>query len=456
MSSADSVRRLSEWVTRRAGRIIIGLGIAMLTAYVTAMAVFPRAGGRVVVGDATHHFVQLRSLVFDRDLHFQNDYVRIYGLKGGRSGTEWVFTELTPTGHVRNYMPIGPALLWAPLYLLTASVQWLFAFLGVRPPPDGFDWLLQLSTGITGIIAATAGAWISWRTAARYTNPAAAAIGVICVWVGTHALYYSLVSPTYSHAASILTSAAFFSYWLETRDEPRIGRAAVWGALAGAAALMRWQDGLFLLVPLVDILRWDRPWSTRVLAWAAACVAAAVVFAPQMAVWHVLYGRALTVPQGPSFMQWASPELVLVLFSDRHGLFTWAPLLLAATIGLVPILQRRGPGLPMLIVVLTSWYINAAAADWWAGEAFGARRFLSLFPLFVLGLSAWLAGGSTAVRLPRLGIAFALVGANLLLLLQYQLAMKGLQTIAPYPDGWFDMWIARFFVPGRLLAWWAS
>jgi hypothetical protein len=147
---------------------------------------------------------------------------------------------------------------------------------------------------------------------------------------------------------------------------------------------------------------------------------------------------------------------VLVLFSDRHGLFTWAPLLLAATIGLVPILQRRGPGLPMLIVVLTSWYINAAAADWWAGEAFGARRFLSLFPLFVLGLSAWLAGGSTAVRLPRLGIAFALVGANLLLLLQYQLAMKGLQTIAPYPDGWFDMWIARFFVPGRLLVWWAS
>jgi hypothetical protein len=457
MSAPDLARQLSEWISRNAGRIVITLGIAMVVAYVTAMSGFPRGDGRVVAGDATHHFVQLRSLVFDGDLHFQNDYVRIYGLKGGEPDTEWIFSELTGTGYVRNYMPIGPALLWAPLYLLTAGVQWLFALIGVASRPDGFDWPLQLSVGVTGIVAATAGVWLSWRTAALYTSATAAGSAVICVWIGTHALYYSLVSPAYSHAASILTSAVFFSNWLRTRADPTIGRAAVWGALAGAAALMRWQDGLFLLIPLIDIARWDRPWSARFLAWAAAGLAAAVVFLPQMAVWQVLYGRPLALPQGPSFMQWTSPELVRVLFSDRHGLFTWAPLLLLATAGLITFLRRRHLGLPVAIVLLTSWYINAAVADWWAGEAFGARRFLSLFPLFVLGLSAWLAPDArTAPRLPRLGVAWVLVGANLLLLLQYQLAMKGLESIAPYPNGWFDMWIARFLVPGRLLAWWAS
>ena len=54
-----------------------------------------------------------------------------------------------------------------------------------------------------------------------------------------------------------------------------------------------------------------------------------VVFSPQMVVWFVLYGRPFTVPQGPSFMQWTSPHPLAVLFSDSHGLFVWAPLLVA-------------------------------------------------------------------------------------------------------------------------------
>ena len=47
-----------------------------------------------------------------------------------------------------------------------------------------------------------------------------------------------------------------------------------------------------------------------------------------------------------------------------------------------------------------------------------------------------------------------LVVTNGLLLLQYQLFMKGLAEIAPYPREFFDMWVARFVVPARLLVWW--
>lgn len=56
----------------------------------------------------------------------------------------------------------------------------------------------------------------------------------------------------------------------------------------------------------------------------------------------------------------------------------------------------------------------------------------------------------------RLALAGGIAAANGLLLLQYQLFMKSLEVIAPYPHGWFDMWIARFLVPVRLLAWCAS
>jgi len=257
----------------------------------------------------------------------------------------------------------------------------------------------------------------------------------------------------------MLTSALFFSVWLRWRSEVTIARAGVWGMLAGAAALMRWQDGIFILAPLIDIARWQRPLAERAAAAAATCAAWLVTFSPQMLVWLVLYGRPFTVPQGPSFMDWRSPHALAVLFSDSHGLFAWAPLLLLAVVGLLGFVKKnRSAALPLSVVVIASWYVNAAVSDWWAGEAFGARRFLSLFPLFVLGVAVWFDRGANApVALARrVALLSVLIVANLLLLLQYQLALKGLYALSPYPNGFFDMWVARFLVPLRLVAWWTS
>jgi hypothetical protein len=458
--TSRSIDVAAAWVAHRATAIIVALGVGMLAAYLAALSISPRAGGRAIFGDATHHFVQLRSIVFDGDLHFQNEYTRMYRLRGGVPGTEWVDRDFTQTGHVRNYMPIGPALLWAPLYLLAAGVHFLLALAGATSRPDGYEWVLQLMPGITGIAASTAAAWLSWRLAGRSTHPASAAIATIAVWAGTRALYHSLVSSAYSHAPSMLTSALFFSAWLAWRSDFTIRRAAVLGVLAGLSALMRWQDALFVLVPAIDLARWQRPWSERAVAAAALGAAGCAAFSPQMLVWFVIYGRPFTLPQGPSFMNWTSPHPWAVLFSDSHGLFVWAPLLLFAVLGLFGFMKKHpSTAIPISVVLIGSWYVNAAVSDWWAGEAFGARRFLSLFPLFVLGLATWLDGvrvaqGSALPR--RLALLSVLVVANLLLLLQYQLALKGLETISPYPHGPFDMWVTRFLVPIRLLAWWTS
>ena len=43
------------------------------------------------------------------------------------------------------------------------------------------------------------------------------------------------------------------------------------------------------------------------------------------------------------------------------------------------------------------------------------------------------------------------VGANGLLLFQYQLFMKGWRDIAPYPDTFAGLWVERFLVPFRVL-----
>jgi hypothetical protein len=448
----DARRTLWRAVTDQTGRVIVALGALMLAAYLAATILLPKPDGRVVFGDATHYFVQLRSMVFDHDLDFRNEYTTLYGLKENQPGaTDWLFTELTDTGHVRNYMPVGPALLWAPLYLIVAGIQMLLSFIGLAARPDGFGRSLQMVPGAVGVMAATWGAWLSWRLARRDTDAASAAIGVLAVWLGSHALYYSLVSPSYSHAASMLTSAWFFSYCLSPRSRDwNAWRSMGAGALAGLSSLMRWQDVLFLAMPIIGIAMMSRPWPVRLRAAAATMLAWSLVFSPQMMVWRVLYGHWLAMPQGPSFLQWTSPHPFAVLLSDNHGLFSWTPLIVLAVIGLVAFLARhRQAALPIAVLLLGSWYVNAAVADWWAGEAFGARRFLSLFPLFVVGLAVWLQPGKA--RRARLALVGGLVAANWLLLLQYEVFMKGHPALAPYPTGWFNLWIARFIVPFRLL-----
>lgn len=277
----------------------IGLaGVVLLGAYLTAMIVLAKPDGRVVFGDATHHFVQLRSLVYDRDLHFQNEYIRIYRLRGDEPGTEWIFKDLTTTGRVRNYMPIGPALLWAPLYLVLSALQLVASWAGLARPPDGYDRLLQMVPGIMGVIAATLAAIITWRTVRRTTGDESATVAVFGVWFGSHAIYYTLVSPSYSHATSMFAASLFFSAWIGGRDRVTLPRVAGWGALVGLMALMRWQDGVFGVIPLVEVMRWRASWSQRVGACLAAGAAFLVAFAPQMTVWTVLYRPAVRIAAG--------------------------------------------------------------------------------------------------------------------------------------------------------------
>ena len=102
---------------------------------------------------------------------------------------------------------------------------------------------------------------------------------------------------------------------------------------------------------------------------------------------------------------------------------------------------------------MLSWYVNATAADWWAGEAFGSRRFISCFAVFALGLAAMIDRWSPGGR--ALTIASGVIVAHtFLLLVQYQAFMHGLRDIAPYPRGAFNLWLARFVVPFDLIARW--
>ncbi len=460
-------------------RTIAAVGLIFALAYSAAIVLLPKRDGRLVVGDAVYYYVYLRSAVFDGDLQFRNEFVRLYGLKGGEKGTEWVY-EPTATGHVRNMMSIGPPIVWAPLFLVVTAAVAVARALGSSYPLDGYGPLFQASAGYSGILAATVGAWLTWRLCRRFFDARVAIWSTLAVWLGSHAVYYSAISPTYSHSTSMLAVSLFFYAWATTLERQTPLRYALVGALGGFATLVRWQDAVFLIVPAVDAVQ--HAWagasssagspglarqareqaiartSARLAGWRSgivnlvACVAAAVaVFSPQFWVWMTLYGEPLAMPQGSDWMQWARPRFLLVLFSDWHGLFTWTPILALSVVGLVPLWRRqRQLAVGMIAALIVSWYANAAVIEWWAGEAYGSRRFVSCFPVFVLGLAALVDWWK-----PRLGRLAALsavfVCLNGLLVLQYQIFMHGWRVLAPYPRGFYGLVVARFVVPIELL-----
>jgi len=442
---------------RRPGRVIAAITLCFACAYGASLVWLAKPDGRIVLGDALYHYVQLRSVVFDRDLKFTNEYLRLYGSSAAQDVEAGWIVQTNATGHVRNLMPVGPALLWSPLFLLVTAVVWIADALGLAAYPlDGYGRVFQASAGFSGVLAAGLGAWFAYLSAAALTSRRAAIWATLAVWLSSSALYYSVVSPTYSHAASMFAVSAFFLAFVRTRARQDLARYALLGLLAGAAALMRWQDAILVAVPAWEALAARRTVGAAgvLTRWIVVVAAAAVAFAPQSIVWQRLYGHPLTIPQGSSFMKWESPALWQVLVSDNHGLFSWTPVLVLAVVGLALLVRAdRQVGVPAAAFLIASWYVNASVADWWGGEAFGARRFVACFPVFVLGAATLFERWADRPRVLA-WVTVAFVALNGLLLVQYQTFMHGLRTLAPYPSGVYGLYLARFVVPIDLLRRW--
>ena len=78
----------------------------------------PAVTPRIYSSDEVQYFAYLRSLWFDHDLSFENEYLHFYDAGIARSdGFHETFLErTTDTGRRINFGTIGCAILWAPFY----------------------------------------------------------------------------------------------------------------------------------------------------------------------------------------------------------------------------------------------------------------------------------------------------------------------------------------------------
>src|SRR5688500_3190536 len=89
-------------------RIVRSAAVPALLAALALAWVVAGLGNPEFRADSPGYFAYIRSLVFDGDLDFRNEWEH-WGLKA---------LPTTATGRMANPYPIGPALLWAPFFLV--------------------------------------------------------------------------------------------------------------------------------------------------------------------------------------------------------------------------------------------------------------------------------------------------------------------------------------------------
>jgi hypothetical protein len=406
-------------VTRRNPPSASASRVAVVFAVLFTLGVaFQLQLGARLQSDGFYYFAYLRSMAFDRDVNFANDY-RLLGL-----GDKAHLFQLTPTGYAQSAWTVGPAIVWAPFFAAGHAVARQLSASNPNVSTNGVSFPYRQAVCIAGLFYALLGCWFCFRAAAIfYPRPLAAAATALVVG-GSFMIWYIVKEPSMTHAPSMAAVAGFVWAWLATRGERTIRQWALLGAIAGFMALIRWQNALFALLPACDAIgalvaaarASDRPRMTRTLIGGAIFTGCAVVaFLPQMIAWHSIYGTWLAVsPVGPQ-IRWSDPHLADILWSSRNGLFSWSPILYCAAIGLVVFAAARPAiGVPALLAVGVMTYFNACIQDWWGSAGFGGRRFDGLIPLFSIGAAAF---GSSAAAMTRRHPLPVVAGAGSLLVL---------------------------------------
>jgi hypothetical protein len=395
---------------------------------------------RIRGADEIEYFSYLRSLGFDRDLEFGNEYQHFYDLDpGGLAGFKGTFLDKreTETGRHINFGPMGSAMLWSPFYALAHAVVLAARALGSSVPADGFSRPYQAAVCYGSALYGFLGLALvhdALRRRAGREEPAAS-WAVAALWLATPVLYYMTVAPGFSHACSLFAVALLVWLWLRAAETDTLAGWTLVGAAGGLCGLVREQDALFLAAPAAHLL-WQtsrrRDWARLLPRLAGMGAAAFVVFLPQLLVYKVLTGGYHPSRMVSGKLHAASPHFLEVLFDPGHGLFVWSPLLLLATVGLGWIAVRGRDGVAALLglAFLMQVWICGALDTWTQAGAFGSRRFVSSTAAFAWGLAALL-----ALPRPRLGRALAALALalfawwNVSLMVQFGLRLMDRQRL---------------------------
>ena len=437
-----------------------------------------------VRGDGVGYYAFARAVLIQHNLDFTADYnAANASFRDARldeiGNPKPIFR--TATNHLENHFTVGPAILWAP-FLVAAHVGVLIArAFGSSVAADGFSGPYRLAMALGTAVYGFLGLLLAFRLATKYVNERWAFLATVAIWWASSLPVYMYFNPSWSHAHSAFVVALFLWYWHETRETRSPMQWIVLGAIAGLMLNVYYPNAMVLVVLVVEALpqylaafrskQWRRGERVdrepigpvagpSVLRLAANHLLFAIVtiacLLPTFASRYIIYGNPFESGYF-SLRDWAwrSPYFLAVLFSSEHGLLVWTPVIALACIGVV-IFALREPraGGAVLAAMLAFYFFIACYPDWAGISSFGNRFFVSLTPIFVIGLSVFFDRAARFFASQRTAIAALGTSAALLIVWNMAFVFQWGTHLVPArgPIVWSEMIHNQFAVVPREIA----
>jgi hypothetical protein len=382
----------SRTATRLEQRPIRHLTILYICCFIVFLLAIPipRTDGQLTGSDGAFYYAFLPTLLLDRDLDFSNQYEK---LVPARPAHRFHHSE---DGRLINKFPIGPAILWMPFFMAGHLLAILLNAAGFSLALDGMGYVYQAPTLLGSMTYGFAGVLLVYRSCRRFFDKLSSATAAILIWLATNLIYYMLAEPSMAHACSFFAVALFLELWLRFRPAPTLSQWVFLGLAGGLVAIVRLPDATWLALPFIDAVLALRSAGSggvgrQLKGFLFFTLSAAFIFAPQLVIWQILKATAARTMHAYShgFFYWMTPEILNVLFSLRHGFYTWHPVLLLATAGLVPLYCKdRILSFLLGLMFAVQLYLISAYYGWFGGNAFGGRMLISTLPALALGLAA--------------------------------------------------------------------
>jgi hypothetical protein len=426
-----------------------------------------------VRGDGVGYYSFARALLIEHNLDFAKDYQAANASfrsnrldENGQPKSDF----RTPTGHLENHFTIGPAILWSPFLILTHVGVLLARALGSSVAADGFSSPYRIAMAFATAFYGFLGLFLSFRLARQYVEERWALLATIAIWWASSLPVYMYFNPSWSHAHSAFAVAMFLWYWHETRSSRSLPQWLLLAAIAGLMLNVYYPNAIVLVVLVIEALR-------QYLAAFHPNAPSASSSRPRVSdllLRHFLFAVVLLICMLPTFItrlliygspfesgyislrnwNWFSPVFFRVLFSSNHGLLSWTPILLLAILGLF-IFWRREPrvGAPFLAVFLAFYLFVSSYPDWAGISSYGNRFFVSLTPLFILGLAVFLDRVAAFFRSCKAALAAACTVLALFVLWNAGLIFQWGSHLVPArgPISFSGMIHNQFFVVPRQL-----
>ncbi len=399
----------------------------LIILFIILCYIFHSNGGAHFSIDDKKYYAYVKSLVIDGDLDFQNEYKEL------QVQDNYHLNFRTKAGRPPNIYPPGSMALWLPFFILIHFVLKIISHFDLGLLINGMIQPYKNALGLATIFYACIAFIIIYKILKEYVKKSFAILSVLLIILSTFLLYYIVFSPLMSTICEVFMVSIFIYLWLRQRKEPSIILNLFLGITGGLLIFIRATFIVFLILPLADIIRNIFKYKNRsskaltdknILQLVSLFSSVILGAIPLFLVWKAVYGEWIV--SFYRYFSWlSSPRIFKVLFSWRHGLISWSPIILFSLIGLVILtIKKREIGISFFVIFLLLLYINASQKDWWAGGSFGARRFASLAIIFAFGLAfflQWIIANRYKKAAITLWILFfVLIVFNFLLLYQFE------------------------------------